>query len=328
MWILTPPTSPGASPICASTVPVANATITPSPLSHQVHTGDPVTLRCSVQVGSAPVTFTWLHNGQEVAQGPVLELGDIDVGHSGTYQCASTLGSTPIFLSVHVITQYFITLCLGLEGQVSAMESKGDTVTLRCRGWRNRSVTLVQFYRGDKEVRRSLPGTELSLSPLQLHHSGQYHCQGLVYSEESSSWVQRISAPVTVTVHGEPHPHSLPGSPGWGHSAPSGDPQTCLRTPITAQTPHPCRGSHPSSIWVSHQIPQPYPNLSCKLLLCFPITAWVPLLISLSLTGSLHPSLGQSHPSLISPHGPQVPPSPPGARKLPWNSFPGLPPAL
>ncbi|XP_066064258.1 Fc receptor-like protein 2 [Chamaea fasciata] len=71
-------------------VPVANATITPGPLSHQVQTGDPVTLCCSVQVGSAPVTFTWLHNGQEVAQGPVLELGDVSVGHSGTYQCVAT----------------------------------------------------------------------------------------------------------------------------------------------------------------------------------------------------------------------------------------------
>ncbi|XP_066064176.1 low affinity immunoglobulin gamma Fc region receptor III-like [Chamaea fasciata] len=71
-------------------LPVANATITPGPLSHQVHAGDPVTLRCSVQVDSAPVTFTWLHNGQEVARGPVLELGDVDVGHSGTYQCVAT----------------------------------------------------------------------------------------------------------------------------------------------------------------------------------------------------------------------------------------------
>ncbi|NXP43233.1 CXAR protein, partial [Leiothrix lutea] len=70
--------------------PVANATITPGPLSHQVHTGDPVTLRCSVQVGSAPVNFTWLHDGQEVAQGPLLELGDVSVGHSGTYQCVAT----------------------------------------------------------------------------------------------------------------------------------------------------------------------------------------------------------------------------------------------
>ncbi|XP_031362788.2 Fc receptor-like protein 2 [Lonchura striata] len=71
-------------------VPVANATISLSPLAHQVHAGDPVTLRCSVQVGSVPVTFTWLHNGQEVAQGPLLELRDVDVGHSGTYQCVAT----------------------------------------------------------------------------------------------------------------------------------------------------------------------------------------------------------------------------------------------
>ncbi|XP_066062792.1 LOW QUALITY PROTEIN: Fc receptor-like protein 4 [Chamaea fasciata] len=71
-------------------MPVANATITPGPLSHQVQTGDPVTLRCSVQVGSAPVNFTWLHNGQEVARGPVLELGNVSVGHSGTYQCVAT----------------------------------------------------------------------------------------------------------------------------------------------------------------------------------------------------------------------------------------------
>uniref|UniRef100_A0A674HKI8 Ig-like domain-containing protein n=1 Tax=Taeniopygia guttata TaxID=59729 RepID=A0A674HKI8_TAEGU len=71
-------------------MPVANATITLSPLAHQVRAGDPVTLRCSVQVGSAPVTFTWRHNGQEVAQGPLLELGDVNVGHSGTYQCVAT----------------------------------------------------------------------------------------------------------------------------------------------------------------------------------------------------------------------------------------------
>ncbi|XP_068030976.1 Fc receptor-like protein 4 isoform X2 [Anomalospiza imberbis] len=71
-------------------MPVANATITPGPPAHRVRAGDPVSLRCSVQVGSAPVTFTWLHNGQEVARGPLLELGNVSVGHSGTYQCVAT----------------------------------------------------------------------------------------------------------------------------------------------------------------------------------------------------------------------------------------------
>ncbi|XP_048144433.1 Fc receptor-like protein 3 isoform X4 [Corvus hawaiiensis] len=71
-------------------VPVANATISPSALAQPVCAGDPVTLRCSVQVGSAPVTFTWLRNGREVARGPLLELRDFHVGHSGTYQCVAT----------------------------------------------------------------------------------------------------------------------------------------------------------------------------------------------------------------------------------------------
>ncbi|XP_041875797.1 Fc receptor-like protein 4 isoform X3 [Corvus kubaryi] len=71
-------------------VPVANATISPGALAQPVSAGDPVSLRCSVQVGSAPVTFTWLRNGHEVARGPLLELGDVHVGHSGTYQCVAT----------------------------------------------------------------------------------------------------------------------------------------------------------------------------------------------------------------------------------------------
>ncbi|XP_031949080.1 high affinity immunoglobulin gamma Fc receptor I-like isoform X21 [Corvus moneduloides] len=71
-------------------VPVANATISPGALAQPVHAGEPVTLRCSVQVGSAPVTFTWLRNGSEVARGPLLELGNVHVGHSGTYQCVAT----------------------------------------------------------------------------------------------------------------------------------------------------------------------------------------------------------------------------------------------
>ncbi|NWR40780.1 VS10L protein, partial [Tachuris rubrigastra] len=70
--------------------PVANATITPGPPSLRVGAGDTVTLRCSVRVGSAPVTFTWLRDGREVARGPLLELGDIEPGHSGAYQCVAT----------------------------------------------------------------------------------------------------------------------------------------------------------------------------------------------------------------------------------------------
>ncbi|KAL2295106.1 hypothetical protein Nmel_018257 [Mimus melanotis] len=87
-------------------MPVVDATITPGPLAFQVRPGVPVTLRCSVQVGSAPVTFTWLRNGLEVARGPLLELGAVDqwpvalAGPSTSWSCswlellAGTSGTT------------------------------------------------------------------------------------------------------------------------------------------------------------------------------------------------------------------------------------------
>ncbi|XP_063039078.1 Fc receptor-like B [Melospiza melodia melodia] len=83
---------------------------------------------------------------------------------------------------------------------------EGDTMTLRCRcGHWNHIVTRVQFYQDEKEVRGFINRTELSLFPLQLHHSGHYSCGGLV-----GSWQSR-SAAVTVKVYGE-HFH------GWNSS--------------------------------------------------------------------------------------------------------------
>ncbi|NXM71779.1 MUC18 protein, partial [Serilophus lunatus] len=92
--------------------PVANATITPGPPAPQVRAGDPVTLRCSVQVGSAPVTFTWLRDGRQVARGPLLELGDVEPRHSGTYQCVATnqLDGTRVFRALSPELQLVVTL--------------------------------------------------------------------------------------------------------------------------------------------------------------------------------------------------------------------------
>ncbi|NWH87002.1 FCGR3 protein, partial [Aegithalos caudatus] len=77
---------------------------------------------------------------------------------------------------------------------------EGDTVTMRCRSWRNKSLIRVRFYHGEKHLREPRKGTELSLSPLQLHHSGRYRCRGWV-GTVMQQW--RESELVAVTVQSE-----------------------------------------------------------------------------------------------------------------------------
>ncbi|NXB01291.1 FCGR2 protein, partial [Cnemophilus loriae] len=68
-------------------------------------------------------------------------------------------------------------LVLQVPAQVLLEE---DMVTLRCRVWKNKLVTGVRFYHEEKDPGGPRRGTELSLSPLQLHHGGCYHCRGSV----------------------------------------------------------------------------------------------------------------------------------------------------
>ncbi|KAM9623990.1 low affinity immunoglobulin gamma Fc region receptor II-a isoform 8-T8 [Morphnus guianensis] len=80
-------------------VPVAGATITMARMEPVVPVGENLNLSCSVRVGTAPVTFTWLRDGQELDSGPVLFLGTVGPAHAGTYQCLATnrLGTHRIF---------------------------------------------------------------------------------------------------------------------------------------------------------------------------------------------------------------------------------------
>ncbi|TRZ05083.1 hypothetical protein HGM15179_022024, partial [Zosterops borbonicus] len=193
--------------------------------------GDTVTLRCQGWKNMSVTQVQFYHGDKEVSRSPSgteLSLSPLQLNHSGQYHCRGWLNIgvswqwqqlAPVNVTVHD--------WLVLQVPVRPL-LEGDTVTLRSRGWRDMSVTQVRFYQGNEEVSRSPSGTELSLSPLHLNHSGDYHCRGQVYSEVSRSWVQHKSAPVTLIMHGEPHPHSLPGPPGWGHSTLSGDPQPCL----------------------------------------------------------------------------------------------------
>ncbi|XP_017593150.1 PREDICTED: Fc receptor-like A [Corvus brachyrhynchos] len=72
---------------------------------------------------------------------------------------------------------------------------EGDTVTLRCRSWQNNPVNWVSFYREEKQLQRFRGSSELSLSPLWLHHIGCYRCRGLVYAVVSCPFAPSLRSP-------------------------------------------------------------------------------------------------------------------------------------
>uniref|UniRef100_A0A8C3UDT7 Ig-like domain-containing protein n=1 Tax=Catharus ustulatus TaxID=91951 RepID=A0A8C3UDT7_CATUS len=157
---------------------------------------DRVTLTCQGS-GTAGDT-TWYKDGRRWWQeGP----DSFTVTESGTYQCQRP--GTGLSPPVPPVPQTWLVLQVPARALL-----EGDTVTLRCRVWRDSSVTSVSFYRDGKELGTLQDGTELSLSPLQRNHSGRYHCRGLVYYLER--WEQ--SEPVTVTVQGE-HPTAATPTP-------------------------------------------------------------------------------------------------------------------
>ncbi|XP_071313051.1 Fc receptor-like protein 6 isoform X2 [Agelaius tricolor] len=147
---------------------------------------DRVTLTCQGS-GTASAT-TWYKDGRRLGQ---QGQDHLTVTESGTYRCYRPgTGRSP---TVTVLNDWLV-----LQAPVWAL-LEGDTVTLRCRGWQNTKVTSVSFYREETELERLRDGPELSLSPLQLNHSGRYSCRGWVgyWGSEKLRW----SEPVTVTVH-------------------------------------------------------------------------------------------------------------------------------
>uniref|UniRef100_A0A8U7NV03 Uncharacterized protein n=1 Tax=Corvus moneduloides TaxID=1196302 RepID=A0A8U7NV03_CORMO len=146
---------------------------------------DRVTLTCH-GLGT-PGATTWYKDGQRWWQkGP----DRFVVTESGTYQCyrPGTGRSPPVSV-------------FNGEGGLLVLQVpvwallEGDMVTLRCRGWQDKPVASVSFYREEKQLQRFRDGTELSLSPL-----GRYRCNFQMGTNRLES------VPVTVTVHGE-HPH-------------------------------------------------------------------------------------------------------------------------
>ncbi|KAM6999301.1 low affinity immunoglobulin gamma Fc region receptor II-like [Passerculus sandwichensis] len=147
---------------------------------------DRVTLTCQGS-GNTRVT-TWYKDGQRWKQE---RHNRLTVTEKGNYTCERP--GTGLSPPLRVLDAPLV-----LQVPAQAL-LEGDTVTLRCRRWRDNPVSSVSFYHEEKKLQELRDGTEFSLSPLQLQHSGRYSCRGWVKSTVSRGWEKSES--VTVTVH-------------------------------------------------------------------------------------------------------------------------------
>ncbi|XP_025934861.1 Fc receptor-like protein 3 isoform X1 [Apteryx rowi] len=109
-------------------VPVAGATIAVQGTEPAVTAGESLNLSCSVQEGTAPVAFAWLHNGRQLdaASGPLLALESVESAHAGTYQCVASNQLNPqrVFkahsqvLALSVTVQPYIVVAAGASASL------------------------------------------------------------------------------------------------------------------------------------------------------------------------------------------------------------------
>ncbi|KAF4794232.1 hypothetical protein TURU_103942 [Turdus rufiventris] len=165
-WFLLLPSGPS----CPTATPALQ--VSAGPLLER----DTVTLHCRLrQKESVPVVRFYSHGEQHQwwhLRETELSLSPLQLQHSGRKRCMVRVSSRLVplrdLLEPVIVTVHDWLVLQVLAGAVV----EGDTMTLCCRMWQNNLVTSVSFYCKGKELGMLCDGTELSLSPLELNHSG------------------------------------------------------------------------------------------------------------------------------------------------------------
>nr|XP_045012709.1 low affinity immunoglobulin gamma Fc region receptor II-b isoform X4 [Jaculus jaculus] len=139
----------------------------------QVFPDDTVTLACRGPHNSENHSTQWFHDGTPIlTQLQPSYTFKAKNNDSGAYQCLmdQTSLSDPVQLSV--IADWLLLQTPQLVFQ------EGDTIMLRCHGWRNTPLNRVTFYQNGISKRFSHFQSNFSIPQANQSHSGDYYCKG------------------------------------------------------------------------------------------------------------------------------------------------------
>nr|XP_045012720.1 low affinity immunoglobulin gamma Fc region receptor III-like isoform X1 [Jaculus jaculus] len=174
-----------------STADLPKALVRLEPPWIQVFPDDTVTLVCRGPHNSENHSTQWFHDGTPIlTQLQPSYTFKAKNNDSGAYQCLmdQTSLSDPVQLSV--IADWLLLQTSQLVFQ------EGDTIVLRCHGWRNTPLNRVIFYQNGTSKSFSHFNETFCIPQANHSHSGDYYCKGYL------GRILHFSKTVTIIVQG------------------------------------------------------------------------------------------------------------------------------
>nr|XP_020844316.1 low affinity immunoglobulin gamma Fc region receptor II-a-like isoform X2 [Phascolarctos cinereus] len=156
--------------------------------------GDNVTLNCKVFQTLGHHSIEWLHNGSAL---PIHQdsytIPAVNIGDSGEYQCRTEHTALSNSVKLQVFSDWLLL-------QVERLEfMEGDSMILRCHGWRSKPLHKVTYYHNGTVLKFHNWVFNYIVSRMNHTHSGSYYCEGNIGSarHQSAAVVIIVQAPVS-----------------------------------------------------------------------------------------------------------------------------------
>ncbi|XP_058993235.1 high affinity immunoglobulin gamma Fc receptor I [Mustela nigripes] len=152
----------------------SKAVITLQPPWVSVFQEENVNLWCEGPHLPGDISTQWFLNGTAIhTLTPRHRIAAASVNDNGEYRCQTGLSvpSDPVQLEVH---RDWLLL------QVSSrVVTEGEPLTLRCHGWKNKTIYNVLFYQNGKVFKFSTGNSEFTILKTNLSHNGIYRCSAM-----------------------------------------------------------------------------------------------------------------------------------------------------
>uniref|UniRef100_A0A8D2AYM4 Fc epsilon receptor Ia n=1 Tax=Sciurus vulgaris TaxID=55149 RepID=A0A8D2AYM4_SCIVU len=152
--------------------------LTLNPPWNRIFRGENVTLQCKGNNSLEDSRTMWTHNGTIlVVTTSYLNIVNATYQNSGKYTCKKQnfYKSKPVYLEV--ISDWML-----LQASAEVVV-EGESLFLRCHGWKNWKIRKVIYYKDDTALKYFYENREYSITNASLNDSGSYLCKGLLQKQ-------------------------------------------------------------------------------------------------------------------------------------------------